>query len=206
MQGNCEDYNWRLYCIFYYCLHYVNWQAQFQLSFFFLYSFSDFSHVFGRFSYVQCDSTEMKNISSGKCFHVWFCIKLWKKVVVALWKHVIGKLWFIFMLNINPILIHKDSNVTVHSMIPVICIALRFSLYSMCYSVWGFFFLSPCFLLCLFFLMVLIKWSVKASNNSDFFQMWIWNITLSMAWKNKIIGSLPWYKKARVKKIYCYWH
>ena len=156
--GNCECseivkivINWRLYCIFYYCLHYVNWQAQFQLCFFFLYSFSDFSHVFGRFSYVQCDSTEMKNISSGKCFHVWFCIKLWKKVVVALCKHVIGKLWFIFMLNINPILIHKDSNVTVHSMIPVICIALRFSLYSMYYSVWGFFFLSPCFLLCLFF-------------------------------------------------------
>ena len=39
---------------------------------FFLYSFSGFSHVFGRFSYVQCDSTEMKNISSGKCFHVWW--------------------------------------------------------------------------------------------------------------------------------------
>lgn len=57
-----------------------------------------------------------------------------------------------------------------------------------------------------FSLMVLIKWSVKASNNSDFFQMWIWNITLSVAWKNKIIGSLPWYKKARVKIIYCYWH
>lgn len=28
----------------------------------------NFSHVFGRFSYVQCDSTEMKNISSGEVF------------------------------------------------------------------------------------------------------------------------------------------
>ncbi|KAK2553031.1 Protein ELYS [Acropora cervicornis] len=28
----------------------------------------NFSHVFGRFSYVQCDSTEMKNMSSGEVF------------------------------------------------------------------------------------------------------------------------------------------